>query len=126
DCGPSAALPFARPERIARTRSRRFLRLRRLGRAWRLLARRGGWRGLHQLVEREIQEIVAALLVDEDLARVRQNLLHRFDVEPIARNLRCLAVFANDLAETRRIALGLLDDALLVAFGFLRETRGHT
>ena len=50
---------------------------------------------------------------------LRHDLLHRLDVEPVARHLRRLVVLGDDLAEARGIALRLLDHALPVALGLL-------
>src|SRR5438128_1852484 len=61
----SARFPVPAAEGVAAPRRRRLLRGRRLGRLRSLGGRRS--RQLHDLVERQVQEVVAALLVDENL-----------------------------------------------------------
>ncbi len=78
---------------------------------------------LHQLVERQIEQIVAALLVDQHFARVAHDLLHGVDIQAVARDARRLVVFRDDLAEAAGIALRAFDHALLVAFGLLVQAR---
>src|SRR5262245_6416948 len=53
---------------LARAHSRVRRARRRDGRAW-LLLRCGGRAALHELVERQVQQVVAALRVDEHLGR---------------------------------------------------------
>ena len=67
---------------------------------------------MHEFVERQVQQVAPALLVDQHLARVAHDLLHRLDVETVARHLRRLVVLGDDLPEARGIAFRPLDDAV--------------
>ena len=78
---------------------------------------------LQQLVERQRQQVGAVARVDHDLGDVRVDLRHGVDVEAVARHLRCLLVFGELPREALGVALGLVDDARLVALGFLAQAR---
>src|SRR5689334_11296285 len=122
----SSGLPVARAHALAARR-------RGLGHRGRArLGRRGAGEGhgrarralrglLDQLVDREVEQALPALLVDDHLARGPEDLLHRLEVHALARDLRGALVFAEDQAEARRVALRGGDDTLAVAVGLLEE-----
>ena len=87
--------------------------------------RRDGGRSalLEQLVERQIEEIAAGLLVDQHLARVAEHHLHGVDVEALAGDSGRLRVFGEDLPEARRVAFRPLHDRGEVAVRFFEEPR---
>src|SRR5690606_1669104 len=110
---------------------RRGAARRRRGRGGRrLLSRRvGRYRGAgrpHQLVEREIKQVVALAAVDQHLRRIGEDLLHGLDVQALARDTRGLLVFLEHLHEALGIALGARDRARAVALGLLLEPGRHT
>src|SRR6266436_4914983 len=80
--------PVAVAQRLARARAglgrrgRLALALRGLG-----FGRRGGAGLLHELLERQHQEVAAAAVVHHDLARRGEDLAHRVDVDALARHL---------------------------------------
>ena len=79
--------------------------------------RLGGRRGraaLHELVERQVQHVVAAFGVDEDLRRVPQDLFERLDVHALARDARRFLVLDEDLREAVGLALRVGDDLLSI------------
>src|SRR5574341_1965588 len=115
----SALPPLAAAQCVARARAC-VRRRRRLGRGALRglgLAQPGDARLLHQLVERQVQEVPAALVVDDDLRGRGQDLLQGLDVDALARHGRRLRVLGEHLAETRGFAHGIGDDARLVAIG---------
>ena len=57
------------------------------------------------------------------LRDVAVDLLHGVDVHAVARHLRRLLVFGEHRREALRVALGLRDDARLVALGLLAQAR---
>src|SRR5262249_39259807 len=109
----SAALALAgrtwRPDRAVERRRRR----------------RGGFGArcgrplLGQLVERQIQHVVAVAGVDEHLRRARQHGLERLDVEPLTRDRRRAYVLGEDLLEVVRLALRFRDSLGAIRLGVL-------
>ena len=67
---------------------------------------------LDQLVERQIQHVVAALAVHEHLGRIRVDLLHGVQVHPLANHSGRFRVLRVDLLEALGIALRLRDTVL--------------
>jgi hypothetical protein len=88
--------------------------------------RRNRTGGLHQLVERQIEQIALPLAIDQHLAGIRIDLLHGVEIHATARHFRRLGVFGIDLREAARITLGRGDDTLLVTLGLLEQARGRT
>ena len=80
---------------------------------------------LDQLVQWQVKQIRVAATVDQHLADVGVDLLHRVDVQPVARHGRRLLVLDQHAGEALRIALGLCNHARLVAFGFFTQPRGR-
>src|SRR5258706_4193861 len=123
--GLSSLAPLAVAQRLARARrglGRRGLRRRRPLRGLRL----GGQRGaalLHQLVERQVEDVAGAAVVHHDLVGRGQHLLDRLEVDALAGHGRRLRVLGEHLLEARGVALGAGDDALLVALGLLLQAR---
>src|SRR5262249_39414125 len=83
--------------------------------------RRGGVFGL-DLVERQIEQVLAAALVD-NLLRAGQDRLHRFQIKPLARDVGRGAVLYVDEAEALRVAGRGRDLRRLVAFGSGADAR---
>jgi hypothetical protein len=76
---------------------------------------------LQQALQRQVQQVRVVAAVDHHLADVAEHLLHRLDVQAIARHRGRLLVFGKHRAEALRIALGLRDDPALVALGLLAQ-----
>src|SRR6185503_10365309 len=125
--GGSPVGPVAVAQGVAgpRPRIRRGRRLARPLRGLRLGLGRRAARLLHQLVERQHQEVARAAVIEHHLVGRRQDLAHRVDVDALARHLRRLRVFGEHLAKARRVAFGIRDHALLVAFRLLLQARGR-
>ena len=86
-----------------------------------------GLRELHQFIERQVDQVVAAaFLIHQYLGGVGQDLLHGILIKAFASHLGGFAVLRQHLLESRRLALGVGDHPLLIAEGFLMQTRGHT
>src|SRR5579872_2435729 len=66
-------------------------------------------------------QIDVAVLVDDQFLDFRQDLLHGFQIQAMAGDLRGLAVFGGDLVETRGVAGGFVDLGELVGFGLLEQ-----
>ena len=77
-----------------------------------------------ELIERQVQEVVAAFGVHEHLRRRPQDLLERLDVQALARNVRRLLVFGEDLREPVRLALRVRDHLLSIGLCFLAPPLG--
>src|SRR5260221_7081085 len=126
--GPKARMlavaPLAGAQRVARARAR--LRRRLAARALRRL--RFGERRraalLHDLVERQVEQVARAAIVHHDLVGRGQDLLHGLDVDALARHRRRLGVFRHHLPEARGVALGCGDDPAAVALRLLLQARG--
>src|SRR5688572_20546683 len=116
----SALAPLAVAQRLAGAR-RVGRRLRRGARRRRLGARRA--RVLHDLVERQVEQVPAAAVVHHDLAGRGEHRLHGLDVDALARHRRRLGVLGEHLLEARGVALGVGDHALAVALRLLAEPR---
>src|ERR1051325_6475545 len=80
---------------------------------------------LQELLERPEQQVARATVVHHHFVVGGEDLAHGVDIDPLARHLRCLGVFREHLAEARRLAFRVGDNALLVAFGFLLQARGR-
>ena len=80
---------------------------------------------MHDLVERQIQQVVTALF-HHDLGGVGHDLLHCIQIQPVARDLRRFFVLGNHLIEALGITHRLLHHALPVALSLLLQTRCHT
>ena len=106
---PAPAAAAARRRRAGTARARR--------------PRGAGAALLDQLVERQVEQAAAGLLVDQHLGRVAEHRLHHVEVEALARDAGRLLVLDEDLAEARRVALGALHDLGLVAVGLLEQPR---
>ena len=74
-----------------------------------------GLRVVDDLVERQVQQVVAALGVDVDLGDVLHDVAHGVDVESVARDFRSPGVLGLQGGEAVGIASGGLDDAGLIA-----------
>jgi hypothetical protein len=81
---------------------------------------------LHELVEGQIEQVAALLVIDEHLGGAGHDLLHGVLIQTFPGNLGRLGVFHQDLLEAGGIALGLGYHALLVAVGFLDQAGGDT
>jgi hypothetical protein len=81
---------------------------------------------LHELVEGQIEQVAALLVIDEHLGGAGHDLLHGVLIQPFAGDLGRLGVFHQDLLEAGGVALGLGDHALLVAVGLLEQAGGDT
>src|SRR5690606_29801612 len=81
-CVSSARHALAR----SRTRSGRARDRRRHGRG--LVLRRPALALLDQLIERQVKHVVAAVRVDQDLRRRREDLLERLEIEALASDRR--------------------------------------
>src|SRR5260221_2574474 len=108
--GPKARMlavaPLAGAQRVARARARRrrgvaarALRRRRLGERRRAAL-------LHDLVERQVEQVARAAIVHHDLVGRGQDLLQGLEVDALARHRRRLGVFGQHLPEARGGALG--------------------
>src|SRR5690606_14319093 len=69
------------------------------------------------LVERQVQQVVAVLGVDHDLAGSREDLLHGLEIHAFAHDVGSLLVFGQDAGEARGVTAGVAQDLGLVAFG---------
>ena len=80
---------------------------------------------LLQLVERQVgHDALAGLAVEDDLVGAAEHPLHGLEIHALARDVGRLLVFLVDLEEARRLAGGLGDRLLLVAFGALQDALG--
>src|SRR5690606_23126142 len=113
----SARRPLAR----VRAWSRRARDRRRHGR--RLALRRPALALLYQLVEGQVEQIVAALGIDQHLRRRREDLLERLEIDALARDRGRLLILRNDAAEAIRLAFRVRDHLLAVRLGLLSLTR---
>src|SRR5690606_28995360 len=102
----SPALPVTRADALAARLHRRGNGLRLGRRARAHVQRRLAAGPLHELAERQVEQVAAGFLVDDHLAGGAEDLLHGLEVEAIARDLRRALVFREDLAEARAVALG--------------------
>ena len=59
--------------------------------------------------------------LDEDLASLLQHLLHRLEIETLARHVGAQAVGLVDLNEALSLTLSLVDDLLSIGFRFLND-----
>ena len=85
-----------------------------------------GLRVVDDLVERQVQQVVAALGVDVDLGDVLHDVAHGVDVESVARDFRSPGVLGLQGGEAVGIASGGLDDAGLIAERLFLEACGGT
>ena len=69
---------------------------------------------LEQLVERQVDHVARAFDVDQDLGSDAEHLLHRLEVEALARHGRGALVLGGEREEARRLAVGIGDDAAAV------------
>src|SRR6516225_3971476 len=81
---------------------------------------------LEQLLDREVQEIVPGVRVDDHLVRPRQHVLDGVGVEAPPRHLRRLRIGRLELQETRRLAFGDRGHLCLVGLRILLDARGPT
>ncbi|AFL52982.1 hypothetical protein USDA257_c44440 [Sinorhizobium fredii USDA 257] len=84
-------------------------------------------RGSTDFVERQIgQHALAVLLIENDLLRLAENILHGFEIKPPARDFRRLGIGVIDRNEPLRLTLGFLDDAVLVGGRLFTDLRSLT
>ena len=76
-----------------------------------------------ELVERQIQHVVASLAVDEHLRGARVDLLHRVQVHALTNHGRSLRIFCVDLLEALGIALRLRHHAIAVGARLVDRAR---
>src|SRR5215469_11355888 len=77
--------------------------------------------------QREVRQDTTLALrrfVDDNLVTVLEDLLHRFEVEPLQRYILCRFEGVVDRKETIGVALRLIDDLLAIAFRLLLDPHG--
>ena len=78
-----------------------------------------------QLGQRQVRDdALAVALFDDHLVGVLEHLLHRLEIEPLARHVGRLGIFVVDRDEALGLALRLLHDAVLVGGGLFADLRG--
>ncbi len=81
---------------------------------------------LHDLVQREVEQVRTLARIHQHLGDVRVDLLHGLEVHAVTGDLRRLLVLGEHGAEALGIALRLGDDPRLVGSGFLGEPGSGT
>src|SRR6185503_9340050 len=107
---------------LARAHARAW-RARRRSVRRRLLPRRRQRAALHELIERQVQQVVAALRVDQHFRGGLQYLFQGFDVDALARHGRRLLILGEDLREPVGLALGIGNDLSPIRLGILPAPR---
>src|SRR5690606_39074261 len=75
------------------------------------------------LVQREIQHIVAAVGINDNLGGIFEYVLHGGKVHAFARDVRRLGVLTFDAGKARGITLGVTDDPGAITLGLLHHAR---
>src|SRR6185503_17073397 len=96
--------------RLALARAHAARRARRRSIRRRLLPRRRLRAALHELIERQVQQVVAAVRVDQHFRGGLQYLFQGFDVHALARHGRRLLILDEDLREPVGLTLGIGND----------------
>src|SRR5690606_36876843 len=81
---------------------------------------------LHQLVDRQVQQIAVALARHHDLAGIAQHILQGLDIQALAHDLRRLTVFADQQVEALGLTLGPRHYRLTIAVGLFEQALGLT
>ena len=81
---------------------------------------------LDDLIQRQVQQIIALFHVNQDLAGIAQDRFHGFKIHALPRYIRRLLIGLQDLGETTDITFRSCDYLGLISIGIFGNTRCAT